>query len=136
MPMTIKMRPEKWFKSWPCLAFPAADSLRTLHKKFNSKLTAATLGVGGVIAWDGNELMKVAAYQVAARDTTGAGDVFHAGFIYGLAKALPLRRTLEFASAAAALNCRALGARGIARVEEIEELMRTGQKYPFSVAGN
>jgi hypothetical protein len=31
MQMTIKMRSEKWFKSWPFWAFPAADSLRTLH---------------------------------------------------------------------------------------------------------
>ncbi len=110
------------------------NSLRILHSKFNSKLTAATLGVGGVIAWDGNEMLKVAAYQVAAKDTTGAGDVFHAGYIYGLANGWPVRRTLEFASAAAALNCRALGARGIAPVTEIEELMQSGQKYPFSAA--
>lgn len=109
-------------------------ALRALHKKFKSRLTAATLGVGGVMAWDGNELLKVPAYRVAARDTTGAGDVFHAGFIFGLAKGLPLRRTLEFASAAAALNCRALGARGIAPAGEIEEMMRNGSKYPFSAS--
>lgn len=107
------------------------NSLRTLHQKFGCRLAAATLGVGGVMALDENGLMRVPAYQVPARDTTGAGDVFHAGFIYGLWQKWPLRRTLEFASAAAALNCRAVGARGIAEVKEIETLMRSGRKYPF-----
>jgi sulfofructose kinase len=63
-------------------------------------------------------------------DTTGAGDIFHAGFIYGLLQGWPLDRQLEFACAAAALNCMAVGARGgIQTVEAIEELMATGTRY-------
>ena len=53
-----------------------------------------------------------AAFQVNPVDTTGAGDIFHAGFIYGLLQGWALARQLEFACAAAALNCTALGARG------------------------
>jgi sulfofructose kinase len=68
---------------------------------------------------------------VEAVDTTGAGDIFHAGFIYGLLQGWPLQRQLEFASAAAALNCRAVGARGgIQSVENIERCMATVAKYP------
>jgi sulfofructose kinase len=63
-------------------------------------------------------------------DTTGAGDIFHAGFIYGLLQGWPLNRQLDFACAAAALNCMAVGARGgIQTVEAIEELMATGTRY-------
>jgi sulfofructose kinase len=57
-------------------------------------------------------------------DTTGAGDIFHAGFIFGLLHNRELGRTLDFACAAAALNCTATGARGgIRPVEAIEALM-------------
>jgi sulfofructose kinase len=63
-------------------------------------------------------------------DTTGAGDIFHAGFIYGLLQGWPLPRQLHFACAAAALNCTALGARGgIQPVEDIERLMATGARH-------
>jgi sulfofructose kinase len=63
-------------------------------------------------------------------DTTGAGDIFHAGFIYGLLQDWPVARQLAFACAAAALNCKAIGARGgIESVEAIENLMRTGERY-------
>jgi sugar/nucleoside kinase (ribokinase family) len=53
------------------------------------------------------------AFPVRAVDTTGAGDAFHAGLIHGLLLAgWSLRRAGLFASALAALNCTALGARG------------------------
>jgi sulfofructose kinase len=63
-------------------------------------------------------------------DTTGAGDIFHAGFIYGLLRGSTLEQTLDFACAAAALNCTATGARGgIQLVNRIEELVVTGSRY-------
>jgi sulfofructose kinase len=63
-------------------------------------------------------------------DTTGAGDIFHAGFIYGLLHDWPLERQLDFACAAAALNCTASGARGgIQTVEDVEKLMATAPRY-------
>jgi sugar/nucleoside kinase (ribokinase family) len=63
-------------------------------------------------------------------DTTGAGDIFHAGFIYGLLQGWPLERQLDFGCAAAAMNCMAVGARGgIQAIEAIEEFMKTGVRY-------
>jgi sugar/nucleoside kinase (ribokinase family) len=68
---------------------------------------------------------------VAARDTTGAGDVFHAAFAYGILQGWPLPRLLDFSCAAAALNCTATGARGgIRPIEEIEALRQKCQRYP------
>jgi sulfofructose kinase len=93
-------------------------------------LAAATLGHDGVLSWDGKRFHHAPAYRVPVTDTTGAGDIFHAGFIYGLLQGWPLERQLDFACAAAALNCTAVGARGgIQSVAAIESLMKTGARY-------
>jgi sugar/nucleoside kinase (ribokinase family) len=105
-------------------------SLPEVHKRFGCVLTGATLGEQGVLVWEGSEFHYAPAFRVELRDTTGAGDIFHAGFIYGLLQSWPLQRQLEFASAAAALNCMAFGARGgIQPVEAIERLMQTGPRH-------
>jgi len=104
-------------------------SLPAVHTRYGSRLTAATLGHEGVLAWDGSRFHYAPAFQVKTLDTTGAGDIFHAGFIYGLLQNWPLPRQLEFACAAAALNCTAAGARGgIQSVEDIEGMVATGAR--------
>jgi len=101
-----------------------------MQSRYNSKLSAATLGEAGVLAWDGRKLYRSAAYRVPVVDTTGAGDIFRAGFIYGLMQEWPLERVLDFACAAAAMNCMATGARGgIGTVDAVEELRSTGIRY-------
>jgi sulfofructose kinase len=88
------------------------------------------LGHEGVLAWNGAQFHYAAAYRIEPVDTTGAGDIFHAGFIYGLLQGWPLQRQLDFACAAAALNCAAIGARGsIQSLETIERLMATGSRH-------
>jgi sulfofructose kinase len=102
-------------------------ALRQMQRRYGCRLAAATLGHEGVLAWDGKQLQHTPAYRVPVVDTTGAGDIFHAGFIYGLLQDWPLERQLDFGCAAAALNCTAVGARGgIQAVETIEEFMATG----------
>jgi sugar/nucleoside kinase (ribokinase family) len=106
------------------------EALRAIQYRFGCALTAATLGQDGVLAWDGERFHRRPAYRVRAADTTGAGDIFHAGFIYALLQGWPLDRQLDFACAAAALNCTAVGARGgIQSVDEIEALMAGGLRY-------
>lgn len=65
---------------------------------------AVTLGAAGV-AFQGGRLP---AFRVAARDTTGAGDVFHGAFALALAEGQDEGYAITFASAAAAQRC-ALG---------------------------
>ncbi len=106
------------------------QALRALRDRFGCKLTAATLGQDGVLAWDGTTLVHRAAYRVNVADTTGAGDIFHAGFIYGLLQGWPLDRQLDFACAAAALNCTCQGARGgIRTVDDVEDLISSAPRY-------
>ena len=106
-------------------------SLPTVRTRYGARLAAATLGPEGVLAYDGAQFHYAPAFRVDTVDTTGAGDIFHAGFIYGLLQGWPLYRQLEFACAAAALNCTGIGARGhIALIAEIEHLIATGVRYP------
>jgi sulfofructose kinase len=105
-------------------------SLPALQKRYGSRLTAATLGEQGVLAWDGTQFHYATAFCIQPIDTTGAGDIFHAAFIYALLQGWPLPRQLDFACAAAALNCTALGARaGIQPVASIEHLIATGARH-------
>lgn len=105
-------------------------SLPAVRRQYGCRLTAATLGQDGVLAWDGAQFYYAAAFRIEPLDTTGAGDIFHAGFIYGLLQGWPVARQLDFACAAAALNCTAAGARGgIQSVENIEKLIATGARH-------
>jgi sugar/nucleoside kinase (ribokinase family) len=123
-------------RDFPCrlMSEPNIDAaLRQMQLRYGCQLAAATLGEEGVLAWDGQRLHYAAAFNVPVVDTTGAGDIFHAGFIYGLLREWPLQRRLDFACAAAALNCTAVGARGgIKPVEVIETLMASGPRHVSS----
>ena len=110
------------------------QALRKMQRRYACRLAAATLGQEGVLAFDGKQLLHAPAFRVPVVDTTGAGDLFHAGFIYALLQDWPLDRQLEFACAAAALNCTAVGARGgIHSLEEIASLIANGTHYPATV---
>ena len=106
------------------------EALQGMEQRYGSKLAAATLGTEGVLAWDGERFHQAQAYRVPVMDTTGAGDIFHAGFIFGLLQGWPLQQQLDFSCAAAAMNCMAEGARGgIRSVEEIQAVMARGDRY-------
>ncbi len=104
-------------------------SLPKISRRFKCRLTAATLGCLGVLAWDGKRFFQCPGYRVRAIDTTGAGDIFHGAFLYALTRGWQVEGMLEFSCAAAALNCTAAGARGhIATLDEIAELRKKGER--------
>ena len=94
----------------------ALRAMRTRH----DGLLCVTLGERGSAALDGNEFHREPAVQVEAVDTTGAGDIFRAGMIYGLLQNWPIRRILQFANAAAAVSCTRPGA--MASVPSLDEI--------------
>jgi ribokinase len=91
-------------------------------KQMGPEVVTVTLGPrGSVSLWE--ELpYEFPALTVQARDTTGAGDVFHGAYIYGLLKGWPPEERIRWATVAAGLSCRALGGRsGIPTQAEVEE---------------
>jgi sugar/nucleoside kinase (ribokinase family) len=93
-------------------------------QKHASGFLCATLGREGAIALVDGEILQVRGFEVKAVDTTGAGDVFHAGFIYGLLQNWEVSDILRFANAVAALKCKDLGGRrGIPTLEDVQRLL-------------
>jgi len=131
-PITSKDFPERLTSEKDLL-----KSLPRIHSRFKCHLTAATLGRLGVIAWDGTRFILCPGFIVRALDTTGAGDIFHGAFVYGLACGWEFQPILEFSCAAAALNCTALGARGgIPSLAEIEKFRRNAERSELCYASD
>ena len=90
------------------------------------ELLVVTQGEKGCQVWTREEHFQVPAFPVAALDTTGAGDAFHGGFLYGMLQGWDLRQVALFANAVASLNCRTLGGqRGLPTLTQVEELLQT-----------
>jgi len=94
-------------------------ALRRLRKQHDG-LLVVTVGNRGAVALDGDRFVLSPGFTVEAVDTTGSGDVFRAGFIFGWLRGLPTDATLRLANAAAALACTRLGAMsGIPSLDEV-----------------
>jgi ribokinase len=104
----------------------AFDSLNAERKKLGVKVLTVTLGGRGSVTAAYDRFIETPAFPIDAVDTTGAGDVFHGGYIYGLLQQWDLDRTLIFASAFAALKCRKAGGRaGIPSLAEVRAFLKS-----------
>lgn len=93
-------------------------------RQLGPKEVIITRGSKESVGLSGEELLFQKAFSIDSVDTTGAGDVYHGGYIYGLLQGWDVPECMRFASATAALKCREIGARkGIPRLEEIKEFL-------------
>ncbi|MBN1211463.1 MAG: hypothetical protein JXA92_02705 [candidate division Zixibacteria bacterium] len=83
-----------------------------------------TEGTRGADALENNRWYHQKAYCVKNIDTTGAGDAFHAGYLYGLLKGFDIPARLRYGAAAAALKCTRLGARNLPNLREINFFLK------------
>ncbi len=89
------------------------------------EIVVITKGAEGSHLVTASERLVAPAFPIDVVDTTGAGDVFHGAFIYGLLQDWSLDQVLEFSSATAALACTRLGGRaGIPTLAEVLLLLQ------------
>ncbi len=114
--------------------FPAAHTgyadpgraIAALASQYRAPLVSVTLGAEGSLTWCGGREFRTAGFAVNCVDTTGAGDAFRGGFAAGCLRldGGRVEDVLEYANAVAALNCRALGARGgMPTADEVDALI-------------
>lgn len=97
-----------------------------------ARMAVVTLGEGGALARTRERWIESPGFEVEVRDTTGAGDAFHAGFLWALLEGLDAEGVLRAANAAAALNCRALGAQGgLPDRGELEAFLAGARRKPW-----
>jgi len=91
----------------------ARASLVEMKARYSSEIVGVTLGARGGLIYCEGVFIESPAFAVpgGCRDTTGAGDAFHAGFIYGMLRGEDLETCMKLGNAVAALKCRGLGAR-------------------------
>jgi len=83
-----------------------------------------TLGSKGSIGCDNGEVMFQKAISVKAVDTTGAGDVYHGAYIYGILQGWGMNECMRFAPVTSGLKCREIGAQeGIPGLDEIKNFL-------------
>ncbi len=116
-------------KEFPRMLTGIDDShtaLLEIKSRYGCALVGLTKGGRGATVLCKGEFLEVPAFQVPGGciDTTGAGDAFHAGFLYGLLQGEDIENSLTTGCAVAALGCRALGARtGLPTRDELDAFL-------------
>jgi sulfofructose kinase len=129
-------------QEFPCEFTGYEDTGRALEamaREFNAPLVCVTLGSEGSLARCGGRELRTAAFQVDCVDSTGAGDAFRGGFAAGCLRAPggDIEDVLSYANAVAALNCRALGARGgMPTSGEVEQLLSARSQRGMTRTGS
>ncbi len=102
-------------------------ALVELKSRYGCGIVGLTKGDEGALVYCQDQFIESPSFGVpgGCRDTTGSGDAFHAGFIYGLLEGEDVETSLRMANAVAALKCRELGARaGLPSREELNALLK------------
>lgn len=100
---------------------PPQRLLQRLKEMGPARVTI-TLGERGSVSLWNDMPVLLPALPVRAKDTTGAGDVFHGAYLYGLLQGWTPEQCLRWSTVAAALSCASLGGRaGIPPLETVRE---------------
>jgi sulfofructose kinase len=106
----------------------ARAALVEIKARYGCALVGLTKGGRGATVLCEGEFLETPAFQVPGGcvDTTGAGDAFHGGFLYGLLQGEEIEMSMNIGCAVAALGCRSLGARtGLPTRQELNAFLRS-----------
>ena len=101
-------------------------ALTELRSRYGCGIIGVTLGESGSLLRCGDTFIETPGFIVpgGCKDTTGAGDAFRVGLIYGLLNGESVEDAARMANAVAALKCRAVGARtALPDVKELSALL-------------
>lgn len=89
------------------------QALKEIKNRYGYAIAGMTLGAKGSLILCDDTFIETAGYPVpgGCKDTTGAGDAFRVGLLYGLLNGEDVETSSRMANAVAALKCRELGAR-------------------------
>ncbi len=102
-------------------------ALREIKARYGCAVVGMTLGETGSLLFCENEFIRTDGFEVpgGCKDTTGAGDSFRVGLIYGLIAGETVEQSARIANAVAALKCRAVGARtALPTPQELDALLK------------
>ncbi len=88
-------------------------ALIELKARYGCAIVGMTIGTAGAVVYCDGQFIDSPAFEApgGCKDTTGAGDAFHGGFLYGLLHGDDVETSLLYGNAVAAMKCSALGAR-------------------------
>ncbi len=101
-------------------------SLAEIKARYGCAVVGVTRGARGALVFCEGQFIEALTFAVpgGCRDTTGAGDAFHGGFIYGMLRNQELETCMKLGNAVAALKCRSLGGRAALPTEgELKEFL-------------
>ncbi len=103
----------------------AEDAAKKLYELYAPKVVVVTQGVKGGIIYDGKVLSYYPSFHVDAKDSNGAGDVFHGAFAFAYAKGYTYDKAAVFSSAVSAIKCTRFGARdGVPAYKEVIDFLK------------
>jgi sugar/nucleoside kinase (ribokinase family) len=114
----------------------AEEALSAICDRFGCGVAGITLGEKGSIFLSDGKLIRTDAFPVPGGcvDTTGAGDAFRTGFIYGILRGDEVENCALYANAVASLKCRAIGARtGLPTAKELQTMLKKYWTTPGSM---
>ena len=104
-------------------------ALVELKNRYGCALVGMTIGAAGAVVYHDGSFIESQGFEApnGCRDTTGAGDAFRGGFLYGFLTGEDVETSLKLGNAVAAIKCSALGARtALPTKSELEEFLNNG----------
>jgi sugar/nucleoside kinase (ribokinase family) len=108
-------------------------ALLELKSRFGCAIVGMTIGAAGAAVYCDGTFIESPAFEApgGCRDTTGAGDAFHGGFLYGLLTGADIETSLKLGNAVAAMKCSALGARtALPTKSALDQFLIRGNLWP------